>query len=63
MEHDREREREREPANHYDGFAEAYAAENENSLVNAHYEDPRPDYGATGRYTYDWTFGGKSIPM
>ncbi|MDD9380824.1 class I SAM-dependent methyltransferase [Streptomyces sp. ZAF1911] len=36
MEHDRERE----PANHYDGFAEAYAAENENSLVNAHYERP-----------------------
>ncbi|MFD8885074.1 methyltransferase domain-containing protein [Streptomyces erythrochromogenes] len=27
-------------ANDYDGFAEAYAAENENSLVNAHYERP-----------------------
>ncbi|WP_046779326.1 class I SAM-dependent methyltransferase [Streptomyces yangpuensis] len=27
-------------ANDYDGFAEAYAAENEHSLVNAHYERP-----------------------
>ncbi|MFE1831805.1 class I SAM-dependent methyltransferase [Streptomyces yangpuensis] len=27
-------------ANDYDAFAEAYAAENENSLVNAHYERP-----------------------
>ncbi|MFE7187076.1 class I SAM-dependent methyltransferase [Streptomyces erythrochromogenes] len=27
-------------ANDYDGFAEAYAAENETSLVNAHYERP-----------------------
>ncbi|MFJ7270963.1 class I SAM-dependent methyltransferase [Streptomyces sp. NPDC099050] len=27
-------------ANHYDGFAEAYAAENESSLVNAFYERP-----------------------
>lgn len=27
-------------ANDYDGFAEAYAAENENSLVNAYYERP-----------------------
>ncbi|MFF9625046.1 class I SAM-dependent methyltransferase [Streptomyces griseosporeus] len=26
--------------NHYDGFAEAYAAETENGLVNAHYERP-----------------------
>ncbi|MFF1410522.1 methyltransferase domain-containing protein [Streptomyces sp. NPDC058289] len=34
MEHDRDR------VNHYDGFAEAYAAENENSLVNAYYERP-----------------------
>ncbi|WP_407835495.1 class I SAM-dependent methyltransferase [Streptomyces sp. DSM 116496] len=40
MGHDREREQESEPANHYDGFAEAYAAENESSLVNAHYERP-----------------------
>ncbi|MER5758111.1 class I SAM-dependent methyltransferase [Streptomyces sp. NPDC002082] len=40
MEHDRERGQDQEPANHYDGFAEAYAAENENSLVNAHYERP-----------------------
>lgn len=28
------------PVNDYDGFAEAYAAENENSLVNAYYERP-----------------------
>ncbi|MFI6207420.1 class I SAM-dependent methyltransferase [Streptomyces sp. NPDC051041] len=27
-------------ANDYDSFAEAYAAENENNLVNAHYERP-----------------------
>lgn len=27
-------------ANHYDGFAEAYAAETENNLVNAYYERP-----------------------
>ncbi|MFE4635366.1 class I SAM-dependent methyltransferase [Streptomyces sp. NPDC056773] len=27
-------------SNRYDGFAEAYSAENENSLVNAHYERP-----------------------
>jgi 2-polyprenyl-3-methyl-5-hydroxy-6-metoxy-1,4-benzoquinol methylase len=26
--------------NDYDSFAEAYSAENENSLVNAHYERP-----------------------
>src|ERR1700747_269261 len=26
--------------NDYDGFAEAYAASNENNLVNAHYERP-----------------------
>src|SRR4051794_24122922 len=28
------------PVNDYDRFAEAYAAENENSLVNAYYERP-----------------------
>ncbi|MGW1772740.1 class I SAM-dependent methyltransferase [Streptomyces sp. NPDC002104] len=38
MEHDQDRDRDR--ANHYDGFAEAYAAENETSLVNAFYERP-----------------------
>ncbi|MFI2762311.1 class I SAM-dependent methyltransferase [Streptomyces echinatus] len=30
----------REQVNDYDGFAEAYSAENENSLVNAYYERP-----------------------
>ncbi|MEV5970538.1 class I SAM-dependent methyltransferase [Streptomyces sp. NPDC051921] len=30
----------RDRANDYDSFAEAYAAENENSLVNAYYERP-----------------------
>ncbi|MFE2140671.1 class I SAM-dependent methyltransferase [Streptomyces sp. NPDC059456] len=30
----------RDRVNDYDGFAEAYAAENENSLVNAYYERP-----------------------
>lgn len=29
-----------DPANDYDSFAEAYAAENENNLVNAYYERP-----------------------
>lgn len=26
-------------------------------------EDPRPDYFATTSYTFDWTFGGQSVPM
>jgi ubiquinone/menaquinone biosynthesis C-methylase UbiE len=30
----------RDQVNDYDSFAEAYSAENENSLVNAHYERP-----------------------
>ncbi|GAB2822755.1 class I SAM-dependent methyltransferase [Actinoallomurus bryophytorum] len=30
----------RDRVNDYDGFAEAYSAENENNLVNAHYERP-----------------------
>ncbi|TDD91153.1 class I SAM-dependent methyltransferase [Actinomadura rubrisoli] len=30
----------RGPVNDYDGFAEAYSVENENSLVNAYYERP-----------------------
>ncbi|MFD5142745.1 class I SAM-dependent methyltransferase [Streptomyces sp. NPDC058401] len=27
------------------------------------FQDPRPDYFATGSYSFDWTFGGKSVPM
>ncbi|CAL9373958.1 2-methoxy-6-polyprenyl-1,4-benzoquinol methylase, mitochondrial [Streptomyces sp. enrichment culture] len=34
------RSAERDQVNDYDSFAEAYAAENENSLVNAYYERP-----------------------
>lgn len=34
------RSADRDGANDYDGFAEAYSAENENNLVNAHYERP-----------------------
>ncbi|MGW7452438.1 class I SAM-dependent methyltransferase [Streptomyces sp. NPDC054787] len=26
-------------------------------------QDPRPDYFATTRHTFDWTFGGQSVPM
>jgi SAM-dependent methyltransferase len=26
-------------------------------------QDPRPDYFATTSYTYDWTLGGRSVPM
>ncbi|WP_424188037.1 class I SAM-dependent methyltransferase [Actinokineospora sp. G85] len=26
-------------------------------------QDPRPDYLATTSYTFDWTFGGRSVPM
>lgn len=36
----RSADQDRDPANHYDGFAEAYSAENENNLVNAYYERP-----------------------
>jgi ubiquinone/menaquinone biosynthesis C-methylase UbiE len=25
--------------------------------------DPRPDYFATTSYTFEWTFGGRSVPM
>lgn len=25
--------------------------------------DPRPDYFATSSYTFEWTFGGRSVPM
>lgn len=31
----------RDQANNYDSFAEAYSAENENNLVNAYYERPQ----------------------
>ncbi|MFJ8990908.1 class I SAM-dependent methyltransferase [Streptomyces sp. NPDC102279] len=34
------RSADQDPVNDYDRFAEAYAAENENSLVNAYYERP-----------------------
>lgn len=27
------------------------------------HRDPRPDYSATTSYTFDWTLGGRSIPM
>ena len=27
------------------------------------FQDPRPDYFATTGYTFDWTFGGRSVPM
>ncbi|MFI8823777.1 class I SAM-dependent DNA methyltransferase [Streptomyces sp. NPDC053431] len=27
------------------------------------FQDPRPDYAATTSYTFDWTFGGQSVPM
>lgn len=37
---DQDQDRDQDRANHYDGFAEAYSAENENSLVNAFYERP-----------------------
>lgn len=37
---ERNRDRDRDRANHYDSFAEGYAAENEGSLVNAFYERP-----------------------
>ncbi|MFI5863905.1 class I SAM-dependent methyltransferase [Streptomyces sp. NPDC051546] len=44
MDRDRDRNSDRQQdagrVNDYDGFAEAYAAENENNLVNAHYERP-----------------------
>ncbi|MFF3209168.1 class I SAM-dependent methyltransferase [Streptomyces sp. NPDC002886] len=40
MEHDRDQSQGQDRANDYDGFAEAYAAENEGSLVNAFYERP-----------------------
>lgn len=26
-------------------------------------QDPRPDYFATSSYAFDWTFGGRSVPM
>ncbi|WP_406214167.1 class I SAM-dependent methyltransferase [Streptomyces decoyicus] len=26
-------------------------------------QDPRPDYFATTSYTFDWTFGGQTVPM
>ncbi|MFI6764695.1 class I SAM-dependent methyltransferase [Streptomyces sp. NPDC050355] len=26
-------------------------------------QDPRPDYFATTSYSFDWTFGGQSVPM
>ncbi|MBP2703202.1 class I SAM-dependent methyltransferase [Microbispora sp. RL4-1S] len=26
-------------------------------------QDPWPDYSATTSYTFDWTFGGRSVPM
>lgn len=26
-------------------------------------QDPRPDYFAASSYTFDWTFGGQSVPM
>lgn len=26
-------------------------------------QEPRPDYFATTSYTFDWTFGGQSVPM
>jgi SAM-dependent methyltransferase len=26
-------------------------------------QEPRPDYFATTSYTFDWTFGGRSVPM
>ncbi len=26
-------------------------------------QDPRPDYFATASYTFDWTFGGQTVPM
>jgi hypothetical protein len=25
--------------------------------------EPRPDYFATTSYTFDWTFGGQTVPM
>ncbi|MFH8367460.1 class I SAM-dependent methyltransferase [Streptomyces sp. NPDC018031] len=27
------------------------------------FQEPRPDYFATTSYTFDWTFGGRSVPM
>lgn len=27
------------------------------------HRDPRPDYHATTRYTFDWTLNGRSVPM
>ncbi|MET9539700.1 class I SAM-dependent methyltransferase [Streptomyces sp. NPDC006553] len=27
------------------------------------FQDPRPDYFATTSYAFDWTFGGRSVPM
>ncbi|MCX5402686.1 class I SAM-dependent methyltransferase [Streptomyces sp. NBC_00335] len=26
-------------------------------------QDPRPDYFASNSYSFDWTFGGRSVPM
>ncbi|MGW7517359.1 class I SAM-dependent methyltransferase [Streptomyces sp. NPDC054796] len=26
-------------------------------------QDPRPDYFSTTSYTFDWTFGGRTVPM